>query len=745
MVRNKWLGKGVALLTGAVLTAGVLTGCGGQDSQVGQGDLSAGAERGAYLEKEQPLTGIPEDVTVKQLLAVDDKVHLVTTKQEDTGTKVQEWELQQDSFVEVTKQWLNELELPSKEWLEITLMQDGNGVQYLFSAYSEAGEEDYRGHLWRSDGEQAKDITPEKWTVQNEEWGIYEIISDITALDNGTLAANSYISSDILQGEDGSVLSEETLSDYYGDTIVTDGENTYLFSVDPSGAINGVEKRAGGKVSAAERLPFDQNKSSASGVMLCVAGDGTLIAAGSDGIFRWEQDAEEWSRLLAGSETGFSLTTCWCVGMTALNDGKIYALFYGEGNATKLFVYEYDPEAVPVVSTVLKLYAVEESFLLQNAAAMYHREHPEVLIELEYGYTYNDKYSNKELDLNEIYQQLNTMLMGEEAPDILVLDHLDSDSFAEKGLLSDINDIIAPMEESGELLSNITGTYVREDGKRYAIPMQFGFTLALGRDIAEENMNSLESLADFLSGQKESYMGTQTAGEMVDMFYPFFCEDIVKESKLDRETLSEKLECLKRIADNCGIVPQRSANEYGYNMWDLASHAKLAFEEGAGFYDSMFPMSMAEYIKGEFTGFENAFIPHVEMGICAKSDYQDIAKDFLSFCLSESVQGTDYYSGFSVNTACLEKLAMADHSEAEACTEIEVGDGATEMFYIKAYPQETAQKLLDICKSLDKPVKEDEKIRETLTECLYEYFAGTQTLEQTVDKIEGGLKMYLAE
>ena len=393
------------------------------------------------------------------------------------------------------------------------------------------------------------------------------------------------------------------------------------------------------------------------------------------------------------------------------------------------------------VTEELKLYTVYESNLLNQAAAMYHREHPEVMITIEYEYP---RYYYDETDYSAVYQKLNTMLMGEEAPDILVMDHLDMDSYAEKGLLEDINDVVGPMEENGELLSNITSAYLQEDGRRYVVPLEFAFNMAVGRDITAADMASVEALAAFLSGQNVSYMGPLTVSELVDRFYPYFCNEIVDGKQLDRETLGRYLEALKTIGDNCGILDTRDKDERAYNMWELASEAKLAFEEVEGFNNAMFPLAIMDFIQGEFAAFENCFIPMVQTGICTKSGYKDRAKDFLEYLLSESVQQTDAYGGFPVNTAALEQSARRDRSEAEAETEI-VADGAAVEFRIEAYSQETADKLTAVCAGLEKSAGEDEKIREVLTEVMEGYLKGGQSLEDTLQKAEDGLKMYLAE
>lgn len=724
------------------LFAGILGGCGREDD--GSNTIPDRVP-GKYVEEELVWPEAWNDWTVKQLFTEDEKLHLLLAKEENEHLLIREWEQEGDSFSEVTGKWLDTVELPAQKWMNVKLMQDGSGVQYLFAEYVE--EEVYKSHLWRSDGENALDITPEKWTVPDEEWGYYEYINGIGALDNGTLVANGSRTVDILYGEDGSLLESEQVEGYYGETVLSDGENIYLLSTDNSGMITEIEKRPGGKRTDAEMIPFGQ--SSSVGIMLCVADDGTLISAGADGVFRCAPGEDEWEKLLTGSETDFSLSGCWCIGLAALNDGRIYAAFAQDDGSTKLKKYEYAPNAVTEVTETLKLYAVEESFLLQNAVALYHRTHPEVVIEVEYGYTYNDMYSGKEPDYNDIYQKLNTMLMSDGAPDILVMDHLNMESFQGKKLLVDINDVIAPMEESGELLKGITGNYLQEDGTRYAVPLQFAFPYITGRDISAKDMSSLESLAGFLHGKKESYLGAQTVEELVDKFYPYFCGDIVVGKELDKAVLKDKLEALKVIADNCGIVIQHDdlngRNGHCFSMWDLASRVRLALDTADGFNGCMFAVAITDYIKGEFTAFENSYIPMIQMGICSKSKFQDTAKDFIGFVLSETVQGTDYYEGFPVNTSCLETLAAADRSDITACTTITTEDGGEEEFNIMPYSQETAQKLLDICNNLDKPVKEDAKIREVLIENLGGYLLHGESVEVTIDKMEAGLKMYLAE
>ena len=180
-------------------------------------------------------------------------------------------------------------------------------------------------------------------------------------------------------------------------------------------------------------------------------------------------------------------------------------------------------------------------------------------------------------------------------------------------------------------------------------------------------------------------------------------------------------------------------------MWRLASEAKLAFTEAEGFTNVMVPLAIMDYIQGDFAAFENCFIPMVQTGICSRSAYKERAKEFLNYLLSESIQMTDFYGGFPVNAAAFEKIAHRDRSEAEAETSIMVEGGGEAEFQISDYNTEMVDQLTAVCRGLERPVGEDEKICEVLTEVMEGYLKGNQSLEDTVQKAEDGLKMYLAE
>ena len=668
-------------------------------------------------------------------------------------TTLEEWKLEEgDTLTEVTKDWLKAF--PEGKDLEnsdsFTLLQDAEGNQYLYgNCYRD--EESSSAHLWKETDGNALDITPQKWLepIDMDGYRFYDAPQYVTLTEDGLLVGLSYFSLDVVLAQDGSMVSSQESDSLIDSGTLADnkwvsavGDTLYLAQADEQGSVNGLlQMQLDGNNGAKAKgvIPFSQD--SYSSAYFSVLEDGTVYAADADGFFHCDAGDTNWQKLLEGIDTSFSMSDQWCRDIVALSDGSVYAWF-GSESGDKIMIYRYDPDAVIEVTEELTLYTVEESFFLQQAAVQYHKQHPEILIHVDAAISMTDKYSGN-ADYQQIYQDLNTSLTSGNGPDLMVMDHLKLDTYASKGLLLDLQEILQPMEEDGTLLSNITTAYEEADGRRYAVPLQFGLLLAVGRDVHPEEMSSMDAIAKAVSGKTESYMGDRTCGELVEEFYPLIVDDILQNRQVNRDTLHPWLEDLKKIADNCGILPSRKEGRAA-NIWDLGSDVRLVLQETDGFNEAMMPYAVADLLNANVVSMENAFYPKMVLGINSRSEHVETAKEFLHFALSEELQSVDTYEGFPVNAKALETQAAADRSMAEAYTTYDI-DGSTAEFAIKSYSEETANHLMELCKAATLCLKEDTQIETSLTESLQAYLNGQASVEEAMDAVEGSLKMYLAE
>ena len=744
--------KGIALATCMAIVMGLLTGCGKKN------DLQIAAspdevQKGRYVETELSLPEEWKDKNISQIFRSGDELHFLVAGGTEGQVSLEEWMLGEgDTLTEVTKDWLKAF--PEGKDLEnsdsFTLLQDAEGNQYLYgNCYRD--EESSSAHLWKEADGNVLDITPQKWLepIDMDGYRFYDAPQYVTLTEDGLLVGLSYFSLDVVLAQDGSMVSSQESDSLIDSGTLADnkwvsavGDTLYLAQADEQGSVNGLlQMQLDGNNGAKAKgvIPFSQD--SYSSAYFSVLEDGTVYAADADGFFRCDVGDTNWQKLLQGIDTGFSLSDQWCRDIVALSDGSVYAWF-GSESGDKIMIYRYDPDAVTEVTEELTLYTVEESFFLQQAAVQYHKQHPEILIHVDAAISMTDKYSGN-ADYQQIYQDLNTSLTSGNGPDLMVMDHLKLDTYASKGLLLDLQEILQPMEEDGTLLSNITTAYQEADGGRYAVPLQFGLLLAVGRDVHPEEMSSMDAIAKAVSGKTESYMGDRTCGELVEEFYPLIVDDILQNRQVNRDSLRPWLEDLKKIADNCGILPSRKEGRAA-NIWDLGSDVKLVLQETDGFNEAMMPYAVADLLNANVVSMENAFYPKMVLGINSRSEHVETAKDFLRFALSEELQSVDTYEGFPVNAKALETQAAADRSKAEAYTTYDI-DGSTAEFAIKAYSEETANHLMELCRAATLCLKEDTQIETSLTESLQAYLNGQASVEEAMDTVEGSLKMYLAE
>lgn len=734
------------------LLCGALAGCGGEnaetdDSRSGTKGSAAGTDdretaKGGYREKQVKL---PEEMEEASLIMLEREGELLKAyfqEERDGKTRIHAYTYDGgEAWTEVTPAWMQAWSVPGG-YASCRILRGKDGSEYLFAAYvdPEAGD-NYVGHLFAAaDGQELRDLTPAEWKQEDETYHFYDVPTDLAILDNGLLAVRYYSKTEIYDLASG---EKKWAKDDYesAEQIYGTGEQYALVKCSMGGEFTGVEIYTPGKDGPDKVFAADQ--SDGGDTRLDILEDGTLIVANRNGLFNVPAEAGQIENpFIKGSDTSLADFTMSFLEIKAVGE-VYYALFAGEDGSQTLMQYVYDPnmEQVPVVE--LTLYTLYESYTAKQAAALYHKQHPEVVIRVETALSYEEQYAGN-TDLNDIQAKFNAELMAGKGADLFILDDLDIRNLAEKGLLADIEDVVEPLEQAGSLLANITGMYRQEDGKRFAVPLKFSLNLLVGNGIDAAAVHDMKSLAAALEGREESSLGVMTVRDLVDTFAPYFISEIIQGKELDTEALAEHLGYLKTIADNCRIVPEYSETAQPGSIFSLPSLGAV-FCRAEGFGQAMQPLSAARLVKGTWNSFQDTFTPAQQIGINARSEHMDIARDFVAFALSEQAQDSDFYDGFSVNTASLEKQKNKDRSDSEAIAAVTTPDGGFLELEIKDFSPEEADRLMEICRNLKHPAERDSAVENEIAAALPAYLSGEKSLEETVREIEGVLGMYLAE
>lgn len=741
-MRKKW----IAGFMIAVLFTGILTGCG----KPTQGSATDGGNqelpKGGYVEKEMTLPKGRENAPIVMLDRENGelKVYFMSEENESGMAQIVAYNYgQADGWREETPEWLQQVELPYDSWESVRILHGTGGKEYLYAVYEDPKSENNSvGHLYLSeDGGSVTEVTPEDWLVPDEEMNYYRIPTDLALLNDGTLVVKYYYETvlyDVTTGE-----KKQEFNNYNAMEQVYAMGNQYvqLLSND-IGEFAGIGVYVPGKETPEYICAAEQENMGDSG--LDILEDQSMVLANGDGIFRVQAGAEEvGAQVISGDETALSDMHMWCIQLKAVED--VYYILFGLENGNRVLMqYAFDEEKENLQPTELTLYTLYENFTLQQAAVQYHKEHPEVTIHVETALSYEAMYSG-DVDIEDVKNKFRADLMAENGADILVMDDLNPESLIEKGVFADLSDIVNPMEADGELLSNITSAYRQEDGNLSIVPLSFAMDLIVSTGVDAASVSDLKSLAAAMENQSEKMLGSVTASDLVETFAPHFISEIIQDKELNKEALAENLAYLKAIADHCGVVQEYGDHVPGLNVLNVMSGQGAGIYTDKGFMDAMIPINVAKDMKGSYDSFGDTFMPMLLIGVNARGEHVDIAKDFVAFTLSQAVQDFDNSEGFPVNAKSLEKQAYFDRSDYSVAIGVQGLNGETEVFNMEAYEIEEAEKLADLCLGLTRVGKRDVAVEQEIKAALPDYLSGKKSLEDTVREIEGVLGMYLAE
>ncbi len=99
-------------------------------------------------------------------------------------------------------------------------------------------------------------------------------------------------------------------------------------------------------------------------------------------------------------------------------------------------------------------------------------------------------------------RNLNTRLLAGDVPDVIVMDQMDIEQYADKGVLRELDGILQPYLDDGILYQNIVeGMRMTEKNKIYSVPMMVYLPLWLGEKMYLDGEDSLE---DIVAGMEKA-------------------------------------------------------------------------------------------------------------------------------------------------------------------------------------------------------------------------------------------------
>lgn len=226
----------------------------------------------------------------------------------------------------------------------------------------------------------------------------------------------------------------------------------------------------------------------AGGIVMAVSDKDTqvLYMACRTGLYRYVWGGSVIEQIADGQMTALSDTQRDPLALQVLDNGEFRILFSGN-----YMVEMYYDETLPArPSKELTVYSLEEIGWIRYAGQLFQKEHPDVLVRYETGMDGDNAVSRE-----DALKNLNTRLLAGDVPDVIVMDNMDIEQYADKGVLRELDDILQPYLDAGLLYRNIVeGMRMTDRENLYCVPMMVYLPLWLGEEMYLEGENSLEDI-----------------------------------------------------------------------------------------------------------------------------------------------------------------------------------------------------------------------------------------------------------
>ncbi len=495
----------------------------------------------------------------------------------------------------------------------------------------------------------------------------------------------------------------------------------------------------------------------------------SIYYACSQGVFRVQQGGNLTECIFEGSLSMLSDQDNVLFAFRNIDENTFITLYLDLYGTWHFVRSEYDPDVVTTPQYEITVWALEEDLegTIQRLITAFQQANPDVRVIYEYARSgLAEEAGTDVMTTTDIIRQLNTEIMADNGPDILILDGLPYESYMEQGLFADLTELAAEVMAEEEMFDQILTAFTYEE-QIMALPYLFKMPVIAGKSADLQEMTDLGETVSHVKNRvagDEALEQVTNADGIRELIYKYLgvygaeiCSD---DGLLDERKLAEFLSSCREIYE---IQSQLHAAEgLSGEEWErqtevsggyLFSEEILApMKNGKALYAYGYVEQMADLTAlytMEYLGEGITYQPlkadtgyyrtEMAMGINTKSSEQEICQRFLKYMCSEEGQSVNLGTrGIPIN-----KNAVRGQYEAfvtrMANQEISLMDGMVMMD--EAY----VEQFIDLADTLDTQVFQDELVTDVIGEEAINYLMGYKDLDTAVSDIIQTINLYLAE
>ncbi|AGL01203.1 ABC transporter substrate-binding protein [Desulfoscipio gibsoniae] len=420
----------------------------------------------------------------------------------------------------------------------------------------------------------------------------------------------------------------------------------------------------------------------------------------------------------------------------------------------------------------LTIAVVHKDMYLDTAVKKFEELHPGVSVEVK-EYTSNPSEIGEGVravdpgDIEKYVTAMNTQLMSGQGSDIILLNNLPYQTYADKNLLVDLGGLMQSDQsfDSGKYYQNIFKALEYKD-KLYGLPVNIGIDMiAADRTLLDNSQVQIDDSNwdwnDFVETAEKVINDNQNGGTQ-EMYALAGMDEKRLITTLVKENYDNLVDPEKKTANFTGqefldllnlskyLIDHKLVNTdtAQTNITDLASRGKLVFNFTSlrGFFD----LQAAKAIFSEGVQLlkppGNVFFSTDSMyGISSKSSNQELAWEFLKFLVSDDMMTQ---GGMPINKSVLPQIAQnfTQAIQKRGGRMIIKDDGIPgQSITLQPPTQEDVDYMENLLSQANVYIGTDQKIISIVQEETAAFFTGQKTAETTAQLIQDRVSTYLNE
>lgn len=460
------------------------------------------------------------------------------------------------------------------------------------------------------------------------------------------------------------------------------------------------------------------------------------------GIARMAKNGGTWEVMVDANLTSISMPSLNRDAIITGDKDDFYVLFETGNGLRSIYHYTYDKDIPTIPDKTLSIVSLKENDTIRQAITGFQNEHQDVKVEYKVLMDGDDSTT-----ASDHIKTINTELLAGKGADLLVLDGLPVESYIEKGVLSDISNIMNPLLKKKELLGNIMNNYKRKGGKIYYAPLRIGIAYCFGNKEAVEATKSLDALAKYAQKSKTPLLGTNNISYtyLTELLFRYYSDSFLSDQGFDRNGLIDFLKNLKIISDQTCTdlkgtddwLSTQDSRQITNVMADsyYSGYSLLGMADLTSMLDTFSPITAVDKKDGSYACLNGQYHGFGYMGINNASTQKKLAAEFITTLFGDKIQKTELGDGFPVNAKALETYQLASDDYCISFDDFEAKQPSVDKM----------KTILAMCKSCTTPVSDNQVLLDMLKKEITPYLSGSADLNSTADKIIAETKTYLSE